>query len=222
MSDFFNASEGQEKKPFEIVPEGKHPGVLRFVVDCGHHRDTYQGASITKHILFIAWELPKALREDGTPHFKGNFFTVTDFINSKTQEAGMMFGKASKFSKLLRSWTGKDENEVKWMSFLASLVQTQWPAFVVVDHQKDKNDPSKIYSNILTIKPYDGKDKITRIGDFVTYKFNTNGRIYTVDENGYEDLPPFLKKKIEKSIEATEGRYELPTREQAPSSNVPF
>lgn len=190
MSEFFKP-EVKEDVAFELVPEGKHGGVIKYVIDCGHHHDKdMKGNPIVKHLVYVAFQFPRVLTSDGQPHYKGDFFTATDFKKSK----GYMWNENSKFNKYLRSWTGEPKEKVQWVSFLADLVARDFPAYVTIEHTKAKDSDQK-YSNIISVKPYDG-ESISRVGPFLAWG---------IGEDGFEELPHPAKKKIRKSIEWTGG-----------------
>ena len=191
---------------FELVPEGKHTGIIRYVVDCGHQHDSYQGVASIKHLIFVGWELD-CLTKEGDRHWKGQFYTATDFINSKTGEADWFLGGTSNFNKLLRGWTGQDQDTVKWRSFLGNLVNKQVPCTMVIELSEDKKTPGKFYSNIDAVKPYKavkGAPEPKRVGEVVTWMFG---------QDGLDDLPGNIRKKILASIEMVEGSYKVPPKD---------
>ena len=198
---------------FELVPEGKHLGVLRFAVDCGHHRDSYQGVETIKHLIFMGWEL-NCEDANGNPHWKGDFYTATDFINSKTGEPDWFFGSTSNFNKILRGWTGVDADTCKWKSFSAKLMRTATPCYVNIEHQEDKKDATKVYSRIDSIKPVKGGDTFKPKREVVSWTFGMEG---------LDSLPGNIKKKILASIEQTEGSYTIPPKKpKATDDSIPF
>jgi hypothetical protein len=138
----------------------------------------------------VAFQFPELLNSSGEPHYKGDFFTATDFKNGK----GYMWNENSKFNKFLRTWTGEPKEKVQWVSFLADLVARDYPAYVTIEHAPSK-DGTKTYSNIESVKPYTGKMPLQRVGDFLAWG---------IGEDGFEQLPPPAKKKIRASIELTE------------------
>lgn len=208
----------EQGKAFELVPEGKHVGVVRFVVNCGHHRDSYQGKANVKHLIFVGWEL-NCKDSDGNPHWKGDFYTASDFIqphmlsngkpNPRAGEEDWLWASTSNFSKILRAWTGKDEKTVQWKTFLEHLVSSQFPCYVTIEHTEDKKDTTKKYSNIDSIKPVKNGEKYERIGKVVAWGFGKEG----LSQEGLEDLPGNIRKKINASIEKTEGGYKVPPKE---------
>jgi len=202
MEDLFGTSEGPN---FELVPEGKHLGIIRFAIDCGHIRDSYKGIPTVKHQIFIGWELD-CKDSQGNPHWKGDFYTATDFINKKTKKADWLFGETSNFNKILRAWTGQDSSTVMWRDFLGKLIKGQHPCWVTIEHNLSK-DGLKTYSNIDSIKP-------CKNGETFEPQLPILAGKPTEDE--VMDLPGNIKKKIMASIEHTEGSYTIP-----PKSNKP-
>lgn len=210
MSDLFNP-EARDNKTFELVPEGKHTGIIRFAVDCGHHRDMYEGTPTVKHLIYIGWELD-CKDSEGNNHWKGEFYTATDFINSKTGKPDFMFHKNSSFNKILRSWTGEDADKVKWQNFVGDLIAREVPCTITIEHTQDKKDPTKTYSNIESVKPYKGTGEPKRVNPFVGYR---------IGQPGLEDLPSLIRNKINKSIEVVEGSYTIPPKSASSPAGAP-
>ena len=195
-----------EEKPFEIVPKGEHAGLIKYVVDCGHHHDTdKQGKAIVKHLVYVGFQFPEVLNAEKEPHWKGDFWTATDFKSGK----GWMFSENSNFNKHLRAWTGKDSKTVQWVTFLEDLVARNHPALVTIEHNLSK-DGTKTYSHILSIKPFTGKKAPKLVGPFITWSFG---------QLGLEGLPSNIRRKIESSIEMTEQGED---EEQGAPSSIPF
>jgi hypothetical protein len=65
---------------------------------------------------------------------------------------------------------------------------------VTIEHNPSK-DGTKTYSNILSVKPYTGKKEVKMVGPLITWGFG---------EEGFDELPSNIKRKIEASIEKTE------------------
>lgn len=220
MSMFSNPTPTPEKVEFELVPEGKHTGIIKYFVDCGHHHDEFKGEPVIKHEIFIAWELVDCLDEKGLPHWKGAFYRASDYVDKKTGKSRIYFHDNSNTNKMLRAWTGESADKVKWDSFMQNLIVQEWPASITVEHYQGKTDPSKTFSKIESVKPYKGKEKPRRVTPFIGWSFG---------DPGFEELPVMLQNKINASIEKTEpGGYVKATRAgEAPKAggfddDVPF
>lgn len=215
----FGDSDQNERK-FELVPEGKYLGVLRFAVDCGHHHDSYKGVATIKHLIFMGWELD-CKDSNGNPHWKGDFYTATDFIHGATLKNGKpnpkagqedwLWGTTSNFNKILRGWTGQDAETVKWKQFTADLIRNHYPCYITIEHTQDKNDATKFYSNIDSIKPVKDGKTYHRLGEVVSWAFG---------DDGFDDLPGNIRKKINASIEKTEGGYKVPPKSDKPKEQA--
>ena len=215
MSMFSAPTPTPEKKDFELVPEGKHTGIIRFFVDCGHHRDTFKGDEIIKHEVFVGWELD-CEDSQGNRHWKGDFYRASDYTDKKTGQQRIYFHDNSNFNKILRGWTGEPADKCKWDNFIQNLIVKEVPATISIEHLESKNDPTKTYSRIESVKPYKGKDEPRRKGEFVGWSFG---------DPGFEDLPLMLQRKINESIEKIEpGGYVPARREKLPAGDedVPF
>lgn len=214
-------SSGESSKTFELVPEGKYLAVPRFAVDCGHHNDTYGGVTTVKHVIYIGWELD-CKDSSGNPHWKGDYYTATDFIHGDTLKNGKpnpkagqedwMWATTSNFNKILRGWTGQDADVVKWKDFTINLFRNQFPCYITIEHSQDKNDATKFYSNIDSIKPVKDGKTYHRLGEIVSWQFG---------KDGFDDLPGFLRKKINASIEKTVGSYKVPPKAEKPKGQTP-
>lgn len=217
MSMFSTPAPAPEKKDFELVPEGKHSGVIRFFIDCGHHHDSFKGEPIVKHEIFVGWELD-CQDSEGNPHWKGDFYRASDYTDKKTHQDRIYFHDNSNFNKLLRAWTGEPADKVKWDSFIQNLIVKEYPATITVEHNQSKTDPTKTYSKIESVKPFKGKDTPHRQGEFVGWGFG---------DPGFEDLPSMVQRHINESIEKTEpgGYHRAPKGETLPSAtdeDLPF
>ncbi len=68
------ANDGVE---FELCPQGNHLAVCSHVIDLGTQKSTYEGKEKLQHKIWIGWETPGELREDGTRFLIGKRYTFS-------------------------------------------------------------------------------------------------------------------------------------------------
>ncbi len=196
-------------KKFELCPEGKHTGVLFTIVDCGSHRDSYQGEEKIKHQVYLGWEFPEVLMSDGRPFMHGLFYNVTD------GEYGMYFAKTSNINKMLRGWTGLDEKACSKPGLLGKLLKEKTPCTITITHEESRKDPSKMYAVAESIKPFKGKEAPAPVNDPV---------VYQLGGDNLSLVPEWLQKKIEACLE-NNGGVEKKQKGLAPApdeDSIPF
>lgn len=195
-------------KKFELCPEGKHTGILFTIVDCGSHRDSYQGEEKIKHQIYLGWEFPEVLMSDGRPFMHGLFYNVTD------GEYGMYFAKTSNINKMLRSWTGLDEKACSKPGLLGKLLKDKTPCTLTIAHEESRKDPSKMYAVAESIKPFKGKEAPAPVNETV---------VYQLGGDNLSLVPEWLQKKIESCLENNEGLPpRAPKSDNGADEDVPF
>lgn len=186
MSDIFDV---REPKP--LAPEGKHPAVPYLVADLGCHRDTYDGVTSIKHRIYIGFELAGTRMEDGRPFVIGKELTVSP---SQFDRGGFYFAKTSNAYKMLKSWSNKDK-VTSDPTILVKLLGAAHPAFVTVEHVESRTNPGKFNAKIESVKPYKGKETLTRVNEPVDGLSNPDN----------EKLPEWIMKKVSASLERNGG-----------------
>jgi len=71
-------SNAKEFKPLEA---GTHIGRVVGIINIGTVTDSFKGEEVTRNRVFISFEVPEALKEDGKPYTIGQEFTLS--MNSK-------------------------------------------------------------------------------------------------------------------------------------------
>lgn len=79
---------------FEKCPQGNHLAVCYEVIDMGTQTVTYQGETKKRHQIWIGWETPGELMEDGRPFVIGRRYTYSSH-------------EMSRLRKDLESWRGQ-------------------------------------------------------------------------------------------------------------------
>lgn len=133
-------------KQYEVIPEGRHTGLLYALIDLGTHEDTFQGVTKFKHELYVGFELPEVLMSDGRPFMWGKTFNVTN------GRFGPYISKTSNLYKFLKVWTGQDDPKLQMLGKLIG-----HPATISIVHEEGKKDATKIYAVAETVKPFKGK-----------------------------------------------------------------
>ena len=163
----------------ELIPIGKHTGLLFALIDLGTHEDTFQGVTKLKHELYIGFELPDVLMSDGRPFMWGKTFNIT---NGKF---GPYLAKTSNLYKFLKTWTGQEEPKLQMLGKLIG-----HPATISIDHEEDKKEKGKYHAVAESVKPFKGEDKPTAINAPIIYELGEPGS--EIPANVFE----WCKKKI--------------------------
>lgn len=67
---------------FEKCPPGNHLAICYEVLDLGTQELTYQGETRHRHQIWIGWETPEELMEDGRPFVIGRRYALSSHENS--------------------------------------------------------------------------------------------------------------------------------------------
>lgn len=194
---------------FTPVPEGTHLAICNMVVDLGLQETTYLGKPLVKHQCFIRWELPHEridwTDKDGSaksgPMSIGKTYTL-----SLSEKANLR--------KDLESWRGKAFTEAELEGFdLFNLFGVGCQ--ISVAHAVKEG---KTYANIKGVVGWPkGMPKPTTTENQVIR--------YTEDEpEAYEDLPQWLRDKIDKRVKSNGHADEPPpvSSEDDYGESVPF
>ena len=175
--------------PRETLAEGKYTGVLYMVVDCGSRVDTFQGVDKIKREVYVCWELVDTEMADGRPFVIGNFYTLTN------GQWGPYFAKTSNACKMLKSWTGLDEQSCTKANLLGKLIRDRVPCTITVGEQAGRKDPTRTYNIIESVKPYKGSGTPVRINNAVVYALS--------DGAPGAEVPEWLRNRIADCLENT-------------------
>ena len=89
--------EPEVKADFEMCPAGAHLAVCYQVIDLGTQLTNYQGKEKQQRKVFIGWELPNELMEDGRPFVVGKRYTFSSYERA-TLRMHLESWRGSKFS----------------------------------------------------------------------------------------------------------------------------
>ena len=62
---------------YEQTPQGEHSAICYKIVDAGTQLTDFKGEISKKHKLYIFWELPECLLEDGRPMSEFKEYTLS-------------------------------------------------------------------------------------------------------------------------------------------------
>ena len=119
---------------FEKAPAGNHLAVCYEVIDLGTQRTEYEGEVKLQRKIWIGWELPNELMEDGRPHVIGRRYTLSSHEKSTLR-------------KNLESWRGKAFSKEDFGNFEISNVVGK-ACFLNVVHNEKKD---RTYANIEAV-----------------------------------------------------------------------
>lgn len=181
------SEKGSDNSKF-LVPAGSHIALCNMVVWLGLQPGSgmYPEAKLQ---VFISWELPHEIVEwekDGVKH-KG------PRVISKTYTASM--GKKANLRKDLEAWRGKAFGEGEASKFDIGLILGKGCMINVVH----KEGGEKTYANVVGIS---GIPKGTTLPGF-----STKPIYYAPDDTTlYDELPEWLRKKIDGQLQVTEPK----------------
>lgn len=155
---------------FEI-PEGTHTAICIMVIDCGVWEREFKGEAKAKRELYLRWELPDAVIEEG--EYAGNRACIG------SRYTFSMF-KKSNLRRDLETWRGKPFTDAEADNFdIDNVLGTPCTLQIYRNEQG--------YDNIQFITPYRG-DKIEPQHELIVFDCE--------DPSGYDDLPDWVKNKI--------------------------
>lgn len=114
----------------------------------------------TKYLCAVVFET-EMLMEDGKN------FTIWRHRLAVRKEADGTYGlivggrKKSAFEEILENLKVKIDENFDTEQLIG------FPVMLMVDHQRDKKDPSKVYANISLLRPYKGDDPMKPSGNYV-------------------------------------------------------
>jgi hypothetical protein len=195
----------EEKKKFELVPEGLHHGVCVWLFDLGTHMDTMFNKE--KRCVRIAWELPDVRvkgTKDGVDY---------DYPKIISKEYNLSMNEKSTLRKHLESWRGrKFTDEEKGGFDLQSVLGVNCMVQIIHDTKGDDT-----YANINAILPlYKGME---------TKSPESKSLLYTLGDSPEipSGTPDWIRDKILKCKELTvESKESVNQCSDVATDNVPF
>lgn len=178
---------------FEIAPEGTHIAVCDMVIDLGLQETTWG----MKHKVYIRWELVHERTKDDQPMVVGTTYTLSLSQNATLRQH-------------LESWRGRVFTEQELAGFDLFNILGKPCQVTVLHNQKN----GKTYANVTGVTAIPkGVDKPQPENTPIAYSIEDH------NEAVFENLPDWLKKKINLTGAQNEDNYE-PAREYG--SDTPF
>lgn len=172
--------ERNERKPFRLATAGLQTGVCTIIADIGTQIKSWNGQEKKKRTLIFGWELPEEDRlEDGRPLLITNEYTN-------------VFGDKSRLVLDLQSWTGDPIGEDFDVSSMLGRACN-------LNITAKTGDNGKSYRNVTGITPLK-RNEVSPAAHGALLLFD----LRQFQKHIFDELPPFIKKKIEASPE-----YEL-------------
>lgn len=161
---------------FQIVSEGLHQALCNAVVDLGQQSVTWNEESKVKAQVFIRWELPTELMEDGRPMVLGRIYT-----NSLSKKANLR--------RDLEGWRGRSFTAQELDGFDLSTVLGK-PCQLTVTHNT-RGD--RTYANVGSIVPWPTGMEIPQPANPLL--------LFDVDNpHNVDELPEWLRTKIQNRV----------------------
>lgn len=127
----------EETLNHELVPHGAHVARCFKIVDLGTQRGDYMGKETIHPKLVIAWELPKATRQDG------QVFTIQKKYTASLNEKATL-------RRDLESWRGRVFNDEELACFKLDRLLGH-PAMLNIIHREGQN--GTMYAQVASISP---------------------------------------------------------------------
>jgi len=187
---------------FDLAPEGVFLARCYKMVDVGTQETTGQYGTKQQRTIYLYWELlqdddgEEVRMDDGTPYLIFNNYTLS------------MSPKAN-LRKHLDSWRGVKFTEEEAAEFEVTKLLGAY-CKLQISHSKSK-DGQRTYANVDTVMTT--KKRPEGVNELVSFSIeNPDGEVFN-------DLPQFLKDKIENAPEWEED--ETPTTAAAPAATTP-
>jgi hypothetical protein len=167
---------------FQPAPSGTFAAHCIRLIDLGTHHGEYQGKPTARNQVFIEFELPTELMDDGRPYTVGRFFT-----NSLSEKSNLR--------PLLESWRGKAFTIEELMKFdLENILGA--PALITIVHEsKDGKTKAKIAGVAKLPKGFECPPKTVKPQAFWIEEWNSEI---------FDGLSDFFQDMIKKSDEYKE------------------
>lgn len=176
---------------FTQAPEGTHRAVCYKIVDAGTREESYESEPPKKrHVIFIFWELPDELNDDGKPL-------------SILKQYTLSLNENSNLHKDLKSWRGKSFTADELKGFdLKNILGISCDLEIV----HNKNDKAKVAS---IFKPDGGAKKCATQNEQVAFDLDDycnefNGNSCDASKAAcdiWDTLPEFIHEMVTDSFE---------------------
>lgn len=194
-----------EKQERELIKAGTHAAYLYRVIYLGTQKKTFEGKEVQQQKIWLDFELPKEVVEYEDKETKEK----KTFVRTIGAEYTLSLSEKGKLLPLIQGWLGRSLDAQELESFdVCTLLGN--PAFLTVAHTTAKN--GNVYANIASIAPVmDGYVMPKSVNQAVEIGKDK------WDSKEFDELPDFIKKKIEESNEMqmiAAGRREFMTQNQ--------
>lgn len=182
------------QKEFIPLEAGTHVGRLCGVIHIGTITDFIQGKDVTRNRVYISFEIPTELKEDGKPHTIGQEFTLS-------------MNKQGNLLPFIESMLGKKLSKEESKEFdVLTLIGT--PAMINVIHSAPNTD-GNVFANIKSVSPLPkGTECPTAITPVHLFDYEDNfdpDFVWAMNEKS------MLYKKIARSVEWQEKGLTRPS-----------
>lgn len=199
----------QEKKSFELIPEGTYPARVYMLVDLGTHSEEWEGKETFKHRIHLGFELIGTTMTDGRP------FVISKQFNISNGKYGPYIAKASNLHKLLRSWLKFDEKKATYADNLPDIVGS--PALISVGQEAHKKYPDSMKNTVEGILPYKDKELPAAINEAVVFGL-ADRPTKEKPGVGFDKLYPWQQREVLACLELNGG---IPARDEQLTVTVP-
>lgn len=176
---------------FEKCPAGNHLAVCVEIIDLGTQESTYQGKTSKKRKIWLGWETPHELNEEGKPYQIGRSYTLSG-------------NDRSSLRKDIESWRGKafTQDELEAGFDIPSLIGKG--CFLNVVHTEGDD---RVYANVQSVAALPkGTTAPKPSGETIYLSLEKD----EYDPEVYEKLSDYMKKKVSDSPEFKELTIETP------------
>jgi hypothetical protein len=175
-------------KDFKKVPPGCHFAICNMVVDLGIQETTYLSQAKTMHKVYLRWEVPdeRVTYEKDGREVEGPCSIGATYTLSLSEKANLR--------KVLENWRGQPFSQQELRGFDITTVAGKCCQIMVQHETKG----GKTYANVTGVMGI-SRDQRERSR---TAKSEVGVLVYSLDEpeRGYNDLPNWIKEKLENRI----------------------
>jgi len=200
-------AEVPQKTEFKQLKAGAYVARIYSIVDIGSQETTFNGETKMKRKIRVTWEFPSQLEVFDEAKGEQPFVLANEYTLSLYESAPLR--------KDIESWLGRplSPKEMAEGFEVSSLLGTVGQAQVI--HIPSKKDPSKSYAQISSLMALPEGMPLPKA-------YNPQVVVEMEDWDGqkFQELPEFVRKKIEGSKEYRE-KHSAPEFEQASPDDVP-
>ncbi len=190
MSTPFTPPVEGEKREFKVVPVGTHIARCISWIDIGTVQFDWQGETKELRKIRLSFETPNEKAVFNEENGEQPFVVSTELTLS--------FHEKANYSKLLSSWFGKNNEEIKKLNPEKDIIGK--PCLINISHETTAK--GNTFAKIQTVSPLmKGTECPEQVNKSTYFFMGYNGHHSEFDDEVFAKFPKFLKEKIMASPE---------------------